>query len=140
MILAKVIAGLGLAGATLVATPATADTTAAAPQPEATTQLGLSVVPGDGGAITTNAAHGVNLMCDPPSGTHPAAAQACADLAAANGEIANIAEDQTVFCPQIFEPVTALALGTWRGELVVFMETFPNSCVLAAQTGAVFQF
>lgn len=79
---------------------------------------------------------GTVLSCDPPRG-HRRAADACAELDAADGRIENIPARE-VYCPMVYAPVTARASGTWRGQRVDYTETFPNSCTLTARTGAVF--
>ncbi|WP_309059195.1 SSI family serine proteinase inhibitor [Streptomyces sp.] len=81
-------------------------------------------------------AGGSLLRCDPPRG-HRHAADACAELAAADGHIAGI-PPKDVHCPMVYAPVTARAHGEWRGRPVTYTETFPNRCVMAARTGSVF--
>ncbi|MER7189673.1 SSI family serine proteinase inhibitor [Streptomyces flaveolus] len=76
------------------------------------------------------------LRCDPPRG-HARAAEACAELAAADGDLDRIPLQDT-YCSMIFAPVTAQARGQWRGRAVEYTRTFPNTCVMTAQTGAVF--
>ncbi|WP_225830591.1 SSI family serine proteinase inhibitor [Streptomyces sp. NK08204] len=76
------------------------------------------------------------LLCDPPLG-HAQAAQACAELAAADGDITRI-PPKHVFCPMIYAPVTARARGQWNGRHVVYQETFSNRCVMNGRTGSVF--
>ncbi|MEU8513515.1 SSI family serine proteinase inhibitor [Kitasatospora sp. NPDC048722] len=68
---------------------------------------------------------------------HPHAAQACRDLAAADGDVAGIAHRDGM-CPMIYSAVTAKAYGTWNGRHVEYSKTFANDCVMKAQTGAVF--
>lgn len=80
--------------------------------------------------------HGTLLRCDPPQG-HPHAADACAGLAAAGGDIARIPQ-KDVFCPMIYAPVTARAHGEWNGRPVEFQETYAGKCVMNARTGSVF--
>ncbi|MFJ3715550.1 SSI family serine proteinase inhibitor [Streptomyces sp. NPDC090057] len=80
--------------------------------------------------------HGTLLLCDPPKG-HPHAADACAVLAAAGGDIARIPQ-KDVFCPMIYAPVTARAHGQWKGRPVEFQETYAGECVMNARTGPVF--
>jgi hypothetical protein len=88
------------------------------------------------GEAAAGGARGTLLLCDPPQG-HPHAAQACAELAAADGRIDRIpAKD--VFCPMIYAPVTAHARGQWNGRPVDFRETYSNACALGARTGSVF--
>ncbi|MEZ3179138.1 subtilase-type protease inhibitor [Streptomyces pimonensis] len=79
---------------------------------------------------------GTMLRCDPPRG-HRRAAEACAELAAVDGRIADIPAKDLV-CPMIFAPVTAHASGRWRGRPVDYTETFSNTCMLTARTGSVF--
>ncbi|MGW2250085.1 SSI family serine proteinase inhibitor [Kitasatospora sp. NPDC001660] len=79
------------------------------------------------------------LHC-PDGGTstgHPHAAQACDDLAAADGDIARIAHRNGI-CSMVYSAVTAKAYGTWNGRHVEYSRTFANDCVMKAQTGAVF--
>ncbi|MFE2407477.1 SSI family serine proteinase inhibitor [Kitasatospora sp. NPDC059408] len=68
---------------------------------------------------------------------HPHAAQACRDLAAADGDIDRIAH-RNGLCPMVYSAVTAKAYGTWNGRHVEYGKTFGNDCVMKAQTGAVF--
>ena len=79
---------------------------------------------------------GTLLLCDPPQGHHRAA-EACADLIEADGDIARIPHKDAI-CTQIYAPVRVSAHGEWNGRPVAYAETFANSCVLAARTGAVF--
>ncbi|MEW2131274.1 SSI family serine proteinase inhibitor [Streptomyces sp. NPDC005435] len=76
------------------------------------------------------------LVCDPPRGTAHAA-QACAQLAAAGGDIDRI-PPKDVFCTMLYAPVTAHASGFWHGHRVEYTHTFSNGCVMSARTGAVF--
>ncbi|WP_170102268.1 SSI family serine proteinase inhibitor [Streptomyces viridosporus] len=82
------------------------------------------------------ASSGDLLLCDPPRG-HRHAAEACAELAAAGGDIAAI-PPKDVHCPMVHAPVTARAHGQWGGRSVAYTETFPNHCVMTARTGSVF--
>ncbi|MEV6958010.1 SSI family serine proteinase inhibitor [Streptomyces sp. NPDC051207] len=77
------------------------------------------------------------LLCDPPRGGHARAAEACAELDAAGGDLRALPPRDS-FCPMVHAPVTAHARGQWHGRPVDYTETFPNSCVMAARTGAVF--
>ncbi|MCX4904586.1 SSI family serine proteinase inhibitor [Streptomyces sp. NBC_00878] len=79
---------------------------------------------------------GALLLCDPPQG-HAHAVRACGELRAAGGAIGRI-PPTGVHCPMIYAPVTASARGEWGGRAVTHTETYANSCVLAARTGAVF--
>ncbi|MGX9884385.1 SSI family serine proteinase inhibitor [Streptomyces sp. NPDC002276] len=95
--------------------------------------LHLTVTRGDSRSSDTR---GTLLLCDPPQG-HAHATEACAELAAADGDIDAIPAS-SVFCPMIYAPVTAHARGEWKGRPVDYTRTFSNGCVLAARTGDVF--
>ena len=97
--------------------------------------LYLTVTPGDSHSSDTP---GTLLLCDPPLG-HPHAAQACEELRAAGGDISRIPPRADVLCPLIYAPVTASAQGVWDGRRVAYTHTFANSCVMVAETGAVFE-
>lgn len=88
------------------------------------------------GEASSSDAWGTLLLCDPPVG-HPHAAEACAELAAADGDIGRI-PPKDVFCPMVYAPVTARASGRWNGRPVDFQETYANTCAMNARTGAVF--
>jgi hypothetical protein len=97
--------------------------------------LFLTLTRGDARSHDTS---GTLLLCDPPQG-HTHARRACAELAAAGGDIDRIAQRDT-YCPMVYAPVTAAARGEWDGHRVAYERTFPNRCVLDARTGAVFAF
>jgi hypothetical protein len=83
----------------------------------------------------------VTLQCDPPGGTHPKAAAACADVAKAGGQLAQMpAGANPRACFMIYAPVTVTAKGDWQGQAVRFTEKFPNTCVMRDKTGSVFDF
>ncbi|MGC5563491.1 SSI family serine proteinase inhibitor [Streptomyces sp. FR-108] len=79
---------------------------------------------------------GTLLLCDPPRG-HEQAARACEELRAAHGDVGRIPLKDT-FCPMVYAPVSVSARGEWGGHAIAYEETFANSCVLSARTGAVF--
>ncbi|MER5791576.1 SSI family serine proteinase inhibitor [Streptomyces sp. NPDC001980] len=82
-------------------------------------------------------ARGAILLCDPPEG-YSRAAEACAELAAAGGDIARITPAKDAMCPMVYAPVTVQARGQWNGRPIEYRETFSNSCQMAARTGPVF--
>jgi Subtilisin inhibitor-like len=89
----------------------------------------------------TSAQRTVTLQCDPPGGTHPKAAEACADVAKAGGDLAQMpANKNPRACFMIYAPVTVSAQGDWQGQAVRFTEKFPNTCVMRDKTGSVFDF
>ncbi|MDT9695033.1 SSI family serine proteinase inhibitor [Streptomyces sp. P17] len=79
---------------------------------------------------------GTLLMCNPPQG-HTSAAEACAELAAVDGDIDRMTPKDTV-CPMIYAPVSAKASGQWNGRPIEYRGTFGNACEMEARTGAVF--
>ncbi|WP_371663299.1 SSI family serine proteinase inhibitor [Streptomyces sp. NBC_00280] len=116
--------GLLLAGST----PAQA-----APQEDARGNwLYVTVSRGEPGGDT----RGTLVLCDPPQG-HAQAARACAELAAADGDIGGIPPRKTL-CPMLYSPVTVHAEGEWNGRPLEYDRTFSNGCELGARTGAVF--
>ncbi|MFF4832940.1 SSI family serine proteinase inhibitor [Streptomyces sp. NPDC001315] len=121
----------GLATAALLLTGATPAT---AQDPSQGDWLSLTVTRGDTRSGDTP---GTLLRCDPPQG-HARAAEACAQLAAVNGDIGAIALKKDVFCTMVYAPVTARARGEWGGRSVEFEKTYANACVMEAWTGAVF--
>jgi hypothetical protein len=83
----------------------------------------------------------VTLQCYPTGGTHPKAAQACADVARAGGDLAQMpANTNPRACFMIYSPVTVTAQGQWHGQAVRYAKKFPNSCVMRDKTGSVFDF
>lgn len=83
----------------------------------------------------------VTLTCKPDvGGNHPAAAQACTELDAVNGDLAKLNVNPDTICAQIYEPVVYTAAGTWRDQPVAFTKTFPNDCQGKGLTGSVFAF
>ena len=96
--------------------------------------LRLAVTRGD---ARVGDAGGVLLLCDPPQG-HAHAAKACRELAAAEGDIGRIPSRAGAMCPMLYAPVTASAYGAWDGRRVDYRHAFSNSCVMGAETGAVF--
>lgn len=83
---------------------------------------------------------GVHLSCAPePAGRHPYAAEACAALDAADGDLDALPVERQM-CTQVYAPVTVAATGTYRGRAVDWHKTFGNRCEMEASTGPVFRF
>ncbi len=80
-----------------------------------------------------------SLTCKPAGGGHPEAAKACATLAKANGKPGKI-KPKPVMCTTEYAPITAAAVGTWKGKTVKWKKTFPNHCDMVRRTGALFTF
>ncbi|PXY33629.1 serine protease [Prauserella sp. PE36] len=85
------------------------------------------------------AARAVQLVCDPDSGTHPKARDACEALEGADGDFERLAPKNQP-CPMIYAPLDARAHGHWRGERVDFRTEYSNSCVADAESAGVFAF
>lgn len=130
----KAVRGTLLAAAALLLAAATAPAQAAPQDSRADGNwLYLTVTKGDARSSDTR---GTMLLCDPPQG-HGRAAEACAALEAANGDLAVLPARNT-YCPMHYAPVTARAQGQWNGRPVDYTETFSNDCVMAGRTGSVF--
>ncbi|SNX64753.1 subtilisin inhibitor-like [Streptomyces sp. TLI_55] len=128
----KAARGALLAAAALLVA-GTAPAQATAQHSRAGTWLYLTVTKGDARSSDTR---GALLLCDPPQG-HGRAAEACAELAAVDGDLAAL-PPRKGFCPMLYAPVTAHARGEWDGRPVEYTETFSNGCVMAGRTGSVF--
>ncbi|GGQ01816.1 SSI family serine proteinase inhibitor [Streptosporangium pseudovulgare] len=133
------------------AAPVTQQQPAVAPQPMADPRrpapllspenmrvLVLSATPGE--QFSAAAAQSALLVCDPPRGSHPHGAQACAQLGVVNGEFTALKPLQGVACTMQYDPVTVTASGIWDGRTVRYQHTFGNSCVMRSTTGSVFAF
>ncbi|MHC3467203.1 protease inhibitor [Streptomyces sp. 7R007] len=91
-------------------------------------------------AATTTPQRAVTLSCAPtPSGTHPAAALACAELRAAGG-LEGLAPRDDVPCTKQYDPVVVTADGVWQGKRVAYERTFGNECVKNSYGSALFAF
>ncbi|MGW2639827.1 SSI family serine proteinase inhibitor [Streptomyces sp. NPDC001348] len=131
---ATAVGGALLAAAALLAAgPAAAARTLPGPTRQGD-WLYLSVTRGDARSGDTR---GTLLLCEPPQG-HRRAAEACAELTNAKGDIRAIPQKKNTFCPMIYAPVTVYANGQWHGRTVDYRETFSNACQMGARTGAVF--
>ncbi|CAL9281268.1 subtilase-type protease inhibitor [Streptomyces sp. SudanB66_2053] len=92
-------------------------------------------------AATVTPERAVTLTCAPgPSGTHPAADSACADLAAVGGDLNALTRSEGVMCPMIHDPVLLTVDGVWQGERVSYERVFSNECEMNAHGSSVFAF
>ncbi|MGG7568883.1 SSI family serine proteinase inhibitor [Streptomyces sirii] len=82
----------------------------------------------------------VLLECNPPGGAHPQAGKACAALNRVNGDLRKLKANAGSVCPKIYQPVTVVARGEWKGRNVLYRKVFGNECELQSATGAVFDF
>jgi hypothetical protein len=129
-----VVAGLVTAGIAHARSSGDNEPVLTAPNAAAGTSLVLTVAPQSGAPRT------VSLECDPTGGSHPHAADACAVLSAAGGQIDQVPPKQGEMCPHLVAPVHATATGTYRSTPVSYDHTFNNECEMSRATGAVFAF
>ncbi|MFD5826364.1 SSI family serine proteinase inhibitor [Lentzea sp. NPDC060358] len=119
----------------LVSLFALAGTAQAASEPRRATALLVSVQYSD---VEGGAAKATVLTCE-RGDRHPRGALACATLAATGTDLAAMRSDDRA-CTFLHAPVEVSLFGFWRGELVNEVFTYPNSCVMLAHTGALFDF
>ncbi|MEV5438362.1 protease inhibitor [Streptomyces sp. NPDC052682] len=92
-------------------------------------------------AATATPERAVTLTCAPkPSGSHPAAAQACAELSDVGGEFDALGARDDVMCTREYDPVVVTVDGVWQGQRVSYERTFSNECVKNAHSWSVFAF
>jgi hypothetical protein len=123
-----------LSGAAL-ASPGQAPTALYAPS-----ALVLTVGHGES-AATATPERAVTLTCAPrPSGTHPVADSACAQLRGVDGDIHALTATDGVMCTKQYDPVVVTVDGVWQGQRVSYERTFSNECVKNAYGSGVFAF
>ncbi|MER5791318.1 subtilase-type protease inhibitor [Streptomyces sp. NPDC001980] len=92
-------------------------------------------------AATATPERAVTLNCAPSaSGTHPAAAEACAELRGAGGDLNGLAPRTDVWCTKLYDPVVVTVEGVWQGKRVSYERTFGNQCMRDAYGTNVFAF
>ncbi|CAL9661488.1 Subtilisin inhibitor [Streptomyces sp. enrichment culture] len=92
-------------------------------------------------AATVTPERAVTLTCAPgPSGTHPAAASACAELDGVSGDLDALTMREGVFCTKEYDPVVVTVDGVWQGQRVSYERVFSNECVMNAHGSSVFAF
>ncbi|MGW5650784.1 subtilase-type protease inhibitor [Streptomyces humi] len=92
-------------------------------------------------AATATPERAVTLTCAPAaSGTHPAAAQACAELRGAGGDFDALAPGNDVWCTKLYDPVVVTVEGVWQGKRVSYERSFGNACMRDAYGASVFAF
>ncbi|MCX4823874.1 subtilase-type protease inhibitor [Streptomyces sp. NBC_01142] len=84
-------------------------------------------------AATATVERAVTLECAPrPGGSHPSPRSACTDLAAINGQFAQlVASSSQKPCTRQWDPVVITAAGVWEGKRVTWSITFGNACEMA---------
>ncbi|MEU9451065.1 subtilase-type protease inhibitor [Streptomyces sp. NPDC048277] len=92
-------------------------------------------------AATATPERAVTLTCAPSaSGTHPAAAQACAELRGAGGDLDALTPRADVWCTKLYDPVVVTVEGVWQGKRVSYERSFGNACMRDAYGASVFAF
>ncbi|WP_394620297.1 SSI family serine proteinase inhibitor [Lentzea sp. JNUCC 0626] len=110
-------------------------TAQAAPAPRGNTALVLTAQYSE---FDDNAFKATVLTCE-RGDQHPRRALACATLASAGTQLATMQADNRA-CTFHYAPVEVSMFGFWRGQPVHEVHTYPNSCVMLAHTGALFDF
>ncbi|CAM5593120.1 protease inhibitor [Streptomyces aurantiogriseus] len=92
-------------------------------------------------AAAVSPARAVTLTCAPgPSGSHPAAALACAELRASGGDLEVLTETGDALCTREYDPVVVTVDGVWQGKRVSYERTFSNECVKNSTGSVLFAF
>ncbi|MFF1295681.1 MULTISPECIES: protease inhibitor [unclassified Streptomyces] len=126
--------------ATAVCGPLTGTALAAPASLYAPSALVLTVGHGESAALATPA-RAVTLTCAPtPSGSHPAAAAACAELRGAGGDFDALTGRGDVLCTKQYDPVVVTVDGVWQGKRVSYERTFANECVKSTHGTSLFAF
>jgi hypothetical protein len=126
--------------ATAVCGPLTGTSLAAPASLYAPSALVLTVGHGESAALATPA-RAVTLTCAPTSsGTHPAAALACAELRGAGGDFDALTGRGDVLCTKQYDPVVVTVDGVWQGKRVSYERTFANECVKSTHGTSLFAF
>ncbi|WP_327721143.1 protease inhibitor [Streptomyces sp. NBC_00490] len=126
--------------ATAVCGPLTGTSLAAPASLYAPSALVLTVGHGESAALATPA-RAVTLTCAPTSsGTHPAAALACAELRGAGGDFDALTGRGDVLCTKQYDPVVVTVDGVWQGKRVSYERTFANECVKSTYGTSLFAF
>ncbi|MER5748756.1 protease inhibitor [Streptomyces sp. NPDC002088] len=140
---ARLAATLGLAAAAVCGPLTGASVAAQDATPTslyAPSALVLTVGHGESAAAATPA-RAVTLTCAPTaSGTHPAAALACAELRGAGGDLDALSSRDDVQCTRQYAPVVVTVDGVWQGKRVSYERTFANECVKNSYGTSVFEF
>jgi hypothetical protein len=126
--------------ATAVCGPLTGAALAAPTGLYAPSALVLTVGHGDSAALAVPA-RAVTLTCAPTaSGTHPAAADACAELRGVGGDFDALTGQVDVLCTKQYDPVVVTVDGVWQGRRVSYERTFANECVKSSHGTSLFAF
>lgn len=134
----KLLAVLAATAAALAGVSMPASASAATPGSTAApgVRLLLSVTFSDADPVHSGTRYGY-LTCDPVGGKHNNPAAACAELAAAGGDLSATDQDSGVACTLEYAPVTVRAVGWYGDQPVKYKSTYGNHCVFAATAGEV---
>ncbi|MCX4750739.1 subtilase-type protease inhibitor [Kitasatospora sp. NBC_01287] len=131
MISLRIRAALSALALALLTVPTPAQARPADP----TTRLRLTIQDGSG-----STSRSVELSCAPISGDHPRAQPACAAIEAADGDLDQLKGVPGTLCNDLYQPVTASAVGYSQGQGVRWQRHFANLCGLHTRTDPVFHF
>ncbi|MGW5461385.1 protease inhibitor [Streptomyces sp. NPDC003996] len=140
---ARWAAALGLTAAAVCGPPTGAAVAAPGAAPSSLyAPSALVLTTGHGNdAATATPERAVTLTCAPTaSGTHPAAAAACAELRGTGGDFDALKPAGDVWCNKLYDPVVVTVEGVWQGKRVSYERTFGNTCVRDSVGGGVFAF
>ncbi|MEV0176361.1 subtilase-type protease inhibitor [Streptomyces sp. NPDC050803] len=136
---ARWAATLGLT-ATAVCGPLAGAAPAAPASLYAPSALVLTVGHGESAALALPE-RAVTLSCAPtPTGTHPAAVEACAELRGTGGDFDALEATEGVLCTREYDPVVVTAEGVWQGQRLSYERTFSNECMRNSLGASVFAF
>ncbi|MER7079227.1 Subtilisin inhibitor-like [Saccharopolyspora kobensis] len=78
------------------------------------------------------------LECHPAGGAHKFAQKACTDLELVQGDFRQMRVNLARACTLEYLPVTAKLEGKWRGDVVSYTKSYPNTCAMQNETGVLF--
>lgn len=142
----KITVMLALVATAGISLGASAAASAAQPEPAGTVGASITLTKAYDYGAFRGMTFSATLTCNPDGGTHPNAAQACAELARVAGDFDNDnlgPNDGADRCKGPYNeylPVRVTAEGIWDGKRVSYQHSFPNSCWLSAGTGSIFKF
>ncbi|MDT0433771.1 MULTISPECIES: subtilase-type protease inhibitor [Streptomyces] len=126
---------LGPVAGTALASPLPSPASLYAPS-----DLVMTLGHGESAALVTPQ-RAVTLTCAPTaSGSHPSAAEACAELRSANGDINALTARSGALCTKAYDPVVVTVGGVWQGKRVAYERTFANECVKSSYGRSLFAF
>ncbi|MFF7389082.1 protease inhibitor [Streptomyces scabiei] len=120
--------------------PALADPAPVAKSLYAPSALVLTVGHGET-SVTVTPERAVTLSCAPkPGGTHPAPADACAELRGSGGDFDALSANAGAMCTKQYDPVIVTVHGVWQGKRVAYERTFANECLKDSAASVLYSF